>query len=290
MSTEEQKFPVSEVVQSILEAEGLYEFAGFRNAMHHETLSGNVDLIAFAEPDEELRDLLEKTSPIFVIITFDPVSGEYKGVVEHSFSMDTMAWRANIFWSSASYGPGLKWAQSNVPASARSCYQIVCVTDPDCPLEIDWVTRKEAQTKFGMRNAWFRVKFGREDDFAVLRQRCRVHYLFKQQENLRQEHKRLIAEIGKIFDKAEQANNNPLAGILAEHERIAISLLPDIAYPRNYHGNKIKPCCKVTLEGIDVTWPEVEGWPKTTVTWEAITDEQKRRKDESRQRRKLRTA
>jgi hypothetical protein len=112
--------------------------------------------------NEDLKSKLEKYQPIRVVLRIN--EGTVEGRVEHSFSMDWDATRANIFWSGKAYSilgehqmDGVKWAKGNMNELDESQFLIDPLAE-DSPIDVDWERWLAATDKFEKRNAKFTVK------------------------------------------------------------------------------------------------------------------------------------
>lgn len=115
--------------------------------------------------NDEQKTQLRSFMPLAVVLRLK--DGRVEGLVEHSFSMDTDAYRVRVFWSGKAYSMlgehtinGLEDAEHN--AKKPGDYLFDPLSD-DCPIEVDWTRwltdmAQQPGDKFAKRNAPFTVK------------------------------------------------------------------------------------------------------------------------------------
>lgn len=109
--------------------------------------------------DMDTAEKLERFLPLRVVLRKEGES--LKGIVEHSFSMDTSDQYVRIWWSGKAYsmmGEHQLDANDDAKHNARPGDLVLNPLDKDCPIEIDWEFWLTCSNKFQKRNGRFRMK------------------------------------------------------------------------------------------------------------------------------------
>lgn len=84
-----------------------------------------------------------------------------QGLVENSFSMDMSDTHVSIFWSGKAYSMLGQHNLNGIKDAEHNAKEGDLILDPfaeDCPVEINWDKWLNATTKYGKRNAPFKLK------------------------------------------------------------------------------------------------------------------------------------
>lgn len=117
----------------------------------------------------EIKAMVQKYAPLRVVLR--KAEGKWEGLVEESFCMSTSDSHVYIWWSGPAYGLGAP-LELNGPEDAKSHVKpgdaVYDPLDAFCPVEIDWEAWLIAETKYGKRNAPFKVRPVEEEDGSLL--------------------------------------------------------------------------------------------------------------------------
>lgn len=107
-----------------------------------------------------LKHGLSRYLPLRVVLRKED-DGNLKGLCEESFSMSMSPAFVRIWWSGKAYSMLGEHILSGIDDAKHNAKSGDLVLDPlaeDCPIEIDWEKWLNATTKYGKRNAPFKIK------------------------------------------------------------------------------------------------------------------------------------
>lgn len=87
--------------------------------------------------------------------------GKLQGLCEDSFSMSMTDTHVSIFWSGKAYSMLGEHQLDGIKTAEHNAKEGDLILDPlaeDCPVEINWDKWLNATTKYGKRNAPFKLK------------------------------------------------------------------------------------------------------------------------------------
>lgn len=107
-----------------------------------------------------LKHDLSRFLPIRIVLRKAP-DGTLRGLCEESFSMSVNDNRVRIWWSGKAYSMLGEHDINGVEDAAHNAAAGDIILDPlegDCPVEVDWGRWRIDTSKYGQRNAQFKVR------------------------------------------------------------------------------------------------------------------------------------
>jgi len=119
-------------------------------------MNDQAELISILKAPAELIRFL----PIRIVMRKSQ-EGKLEGLCEESFSMGVYEHNVRIWWSGQAYSMLGEHKINGIDDAKYNAKEGDFVLDPlaeDCPVEIDWARWLSATSKFGRRNAQFKIK------------------------------------------------------------------------------------------------------------------------------------